>query len=223
MDDPALPAGEHRLALRHLARLNRISRTARVLWPFVRASRSLDGPTSILDVAAGSGDVPLALARLAQRAGVELELHALDISPVAVQSASERVRAAGFRAQVEVRDVVREGLGRADASIDVVTCSLFLHHLTEQEVVVVLGEMARVARRCLLVSDLRRCRTGLVAAFLATRVLPASRIVRVDAVRSVRAAFSEAEMKALAQRAGLKKSMILHRWPYRMLLIWNRA
>jgi 2-polyprenyl-3-methyl-5-hydroxy-6-metoxy-1,4-benzoquinol methylase len=123
---------------------------------------------------------------------------------------------------VEVRDVVRDGLNFEAASVDVVMCSLFLHHLSEPDAVRVMAEMARVARRCVLVSDLRRCRAGLAAAFLATRIGTRSRVVRIDAVRSVRAAFTEDELSRLAETAGMRGSLVFRRWPFRMLMVWTR-
>ena len=36
MDDPALDPAEHRVALAALARINRISRSAGILWPAVK-------------------------------------------------------------------------------------------------------------------------------------------------------------------------------------------
>jgi 2-polyprenyl-3-methyl-5-hydroxy-6-metoxy-1,4-benzoquinol methylase len=225
MDDPQLPADEHLIALEQLARLNRISRTARTLWPFVRAVAGrapspADGSLSVLDVATGSGDVPISLAMLA-RSHAPLMLHACDVSPVALAAAAKRARAAGVDLTLESRNVVADGLAQPDKSVDVVTCSLFLHHLTEVQVVHVLSEMRRVAKSLVLVSDLRRCAMGLAAAYLATRLGTRSRVVRIDAIRSVRAAFTIDELASLASRAGMPDARILPCWPFRMLLAWS--
>ncbi|MBY0312774.1 MAG: methyltransferase domain-containing protein [Phycisphaerales bacterium] len=221
MDDPALPIAEHRVALDMLARLNKVSATARVLWPYVQKVHTAGTTTSLLDVAAGSGDVPVAIAAHGRRAGVAIRLAMCDISPVAVEAASRRAGAEGIDATVEVRDVVRDGLSFQSASVDVVMCSLFLHHLSEADAVKVLTEMARVARRCVIVSDLRRCRAGLAAAFLASRLGTRSHVVRVDAVRSVQGAFTESELVRLGETAGMHGSSVLRCWPFRMLLVWT--
>jgi 2-polyprenyl-3-methyl-5-hydroxy-6-metoxy-1,4-benzoquinol methylase len=177
----------------------------------------------VLDVATGSGDVPLTLARWARRRRVLLDVRGCDVSEVALGVARERTRAGGIAATIEQRDAVRDGLREGDASVDVVTCSLFLHHLSEEDAVGLLREMGRVARRCVVVSDLRRCGAGLAAAYVASRVGSRSRVVHVDAPRSVRAAFTEAELRGLAARAGLSGAMVARRWPFRMLLVWTRT
>src|SRR4051812_37389748 len=63
MAAPGLDPAEPRLALAGLARVNRISRSAAILRPPIRRlARELSGrPVRILDIATGSGDVPLAL------------------------------------------------------------------------------------------------------------------------------------------------------------------
>ncbi|MBX9582367.1 MAG: hypothetical protein K2X87_18855, partial [Gemmataceae bacterium] len=71
MDDPGLDPAEHRRALAALARINRWSRSAAVIWRPIRDfARSAGRPVRVLDVATGGGDVPKALAEKARRAGL---------------------------------------------------------------------------------------------------------------------------------------------------------
>src|SRR5436190_1132797 len=109
MDDPGLDPAEHRLALAGLARINRISRSADILWPPVArlACRTSGRPVRILDIATGSGDVPLSLVRKAGRAGVPVDVAGCDISPTAVRAATE---AAGGAVRFFVHDVIRDPL-----------------------------------------------------------------------------------------------------------------
>ncbi len=102
-------------------------------------------------------------------------------------------------------------------------CSLFLHHLNNQDAVIVLKRMAAAAHRLVLVSDLRRNSFGLFLAFAAGHLLSRSPVVHRDAVRSVRAAFTPHELHQMAAEAGLPGASIARRWPARMLLIWRRG
>lgn len=224
MDDPALPAAEHVRALGGLARINRLSRAAATLWPPIRDALSVatDHAPTLLDVATGSGDLPIAIALRARRAGLRVQISACDLSPLALRVASERAARAKVDIAFEQRDALAEGFGRADASVDIVTCSLFLHHLNPAQAIHALSQMRRVARHRVIVSDLRRCQPGLLAAHVAGRLLNRSPVVRVDAVRSVRAAFTEPELRSLAESAGMPEARIVRRWPFRMLLTWSR-
>lgn len=242
MDDGTLPAAEHHRALAGLARINRLSRAARSIWrgmapllsprdPRVSApdrrdvtadpATPPDDRFTVLDLATGSGDVAVGVARLARRAGVHLRLQFVDFSPLALAQATQRAKAAEIDAAAHLADVVKHGLPLDDRSVDVAMCSLFLHHLDEPEVVGVLRELRRVSRRGLIVSDLVRCRSGLIAAGLAGRVLTRSPVVRVDAVRSVRAAWTEQELALSARAAGLHGCTISRCFPFRMQLVWS--
>lgn len=222
MDDPGLDAGLHRQALRGLARINAWSGSARILWPAIAAlaRQVAPRPLRLLDVATGGGDVPLRMARRARRAGLHLEIAGCDRSAVAVQSATEAAARAGAAVHFTVRDALADGL---PDGFDVLTCSLFLHHLTHDDAVKLLRTMAAAARHLVLVNDLRRSGGGWWFAYFGTRILSRSPVVHVDGPRSVAAAFTVAEAAALAAEAGLPGATVARRWPFRFLLTWQRA
>ena len=220
MDDPELDPVEHGRALRGLARLNAISRSDGILWPAIRElARNVGRRLSVLDIATGSGDVPMALARRAKREGVEIDLHACDMSETALTHAKVRADRHGLHVNLWRHDAVAQPF---DRRFDVVTCSLFLHHLDQEHSGRFLQNAASAADHTLLVSDLRRDPAGLAVAWGASRLATRSRIVHVDAVKSVRAAYTPHEMAELAARAGLHGSEVCKRWPWRMILRWYR-
>ncbi len=224
MDDPALDPAQHRTALRALARINVLSGVKAQLWRAIAGELGSGASTiTLVDIATGSGDVAVGVAQCAARAGVRVDLRLCDISDVALQAATQRATGAGVAATPMQADVVRDGLPLADASVDVAMSSLFLHHLEDDAVVRVLSEMRRVARRAVVISDLRRSRRGEAAAFVVSRLITRSRIVHVDAVRSVQGAFTIEELSALAARAGFTNARIRPAWPFRMLLTCKPA
>jgi SAM-dependent methyltransferase len=224
MDEPDLDPEVHRRALGGLARLNRWSRSAEILWPAVRrAARAagLGAPGTrlrVLDVASGGGDIALRLCAKARQAHIALEILGLDISPVAVEYARGRARAAAAPVAFEVHDVLKESL---PGGFDVVMSSLFLHHLAAAEAARLLRSMAAAAGRLVLVNDLRRSRPGYLLAHVACRLLTRSPVVRVDGPRSVAGAFSLDEIAKLCNSAGLAPVRIARRWPSRFLLIYE--
>lgn len=216
MDDPGLDPAEHRRALAGLARVNRLTDSAGVLWPAVRdLARRLGRTVRVLDVATGCGDVPAALLRKAARAGVRLDVAGCDVSPTAVAAAAENCPGARFLARDALRDPLPWGF-------DVVTCSLFLHHLSRDDAVSLLAAMRAAAGRSVLVSDLARSRFNFLAVWSACHLLTASRVVRFDGPASVRSAFTPAEARALAERAGLRGAAVRPKFPCRFLLSWER-
>jgi 2-polyprenyl-3-methyl-5-hydroxy-6-metoxy-1,4-benzoquinol methylase len=221
MDQPGLSRSRHRAALRGLARINFWSRSDAILWPaLAELARRTGGPVRVLDLATGGGDVPLRLWRRARRMGIDLRLEGCDLSPIAIDHA----RAAAARAGADVRFFLHDALtGPLLGGYDAVVSSLFLHHLDEEQALAFLQRMGAMARRLVLVNDLRRCLAGLALAHLATRLLTLSSVVHVDGPRSVENAFTPGEALALAERAGLRGARLTYHWPFRFLLRWDKT
>jgi SAM-dependent methyltransferase len=220
MDQPGLDPRLHQAALRGLRRINFFSGSTRTLWPaLLRLARERAGPISVLDVGSGAGDVPIGLSRRAQRGGLPIQFTGYDISPTAVAYARQAASRAKANVSFHECNVLKEGIAEP---FDAVVCSLFLHHLDEEQARNLLDRMRQAARHLVMVNDLERSRLGYVLALAGSRLLSRSRIVHVDGPRSVRAAFSLTEARVLAERAGLHGATIVRRWPCRYLLTWRR-
>ncbi|MFG0262693.1 MAG: methyltransferase domain-containing protein [Novipirellula sp. JB048] len=199
MDDPALPRAEHELALAGLARLNRFSGVAGVMYRRLRGlARDRSRPLRVLDVASGAGDVPVHWARRAKREGIEMQITALDISSVAIAAQQQRAAQAEVAIRSEQWDCLNQPL---PSGFDVVTCSLFMHHLDEAQATFLLRSMYAATDRAVVVCDLERSRLNLGLVGLAAHLLSRSRVVHTDAVLSVQGAYRRAEFRRLAEAA----------------------
>jgi hypothetical protein len=224
MDDPALAADAHDLALAGLRRLNAWSRSHRLLWSGIAAhAREVNAAgraLRVVDIATGAGDAPIAMAAWARRAGLRIEWILCDRSAHALEIAAAAARAAGVAATTLEADAVAAPL---PCEGDLVTCSLFLHHCDPADVARVLAHMAAAASRGVGVTDLDRSRGGLALAWLGSRALSRSPVVHFDAIASVRAAFTREEVAAIARDAGLGEVEVRAAWPARWTLWWRRA
>jgi 2-polyprenyl-3-methyl-5-hydroxy-6-metoxy-1,4-benzoquinol methylase len=221
MDRADVEESAHLSALEGLRRINVASNAAAQIAEPIVAGAGRDGVSriSMLDVACGGGDVPVEVARIARLAGVEVELILLDRSATALASASERAKSAGIAHRCVQADVAGKW---PELEADVVTCSLFLHHLPSgADVVEFLSKARKIARRRIVISDLRRSRLGYLIAWVGGRVLSRSSIVHHDGPVSVRAAWTIWEMRQFAAEAKLEKCDIRSSFPWRMLLIWE--
>lgn len=221
MDDPHAPADELARSLRFLRVLNRtLGGVAGVLQPLRRWSKRWPpGQTiRILDLATGGGDIPLAIVRWARSAGHDVQVTALDRHPTTLALARQ---SAGDLAG-DIRWVQADALKPpfAPGSFDYVLANLFLHHLPDIEVLTALRIMDRLATRGMIWNDLWRNRWAWTWARLLT--LPAAEMVRQDAVRSVEAGFSRAQVLDLRRRLGLEHLALTSRWGYRFTLAGER-
>ena len=110
-----------------------------------------------------------------------------------------------------LRDPLPEGY-------DVLTCSLFVHHLSSEDAARLLARMKRAAKRAVIVQDLLRSRGALRLTWLATHALSRNRLILEDGTASVAAAFTLEEARDLARRAGFRPSSVTRHWPYRWVL-----
>ena len=170
---------------------------------------------SILDIGAGSGELLRVAAKWARQANRRMSAVGLELNESMAESILEESE--NFDEIRAVRgDALR--LPFADAEFDYVMCSLFTHHLLDEQVVHVLREMSRVAKRRIFVIDLHR---HPVAYFFYTtlgKLVLHSRLVRHDGALSILRGFKSDELLELAQRANLRDIRVERHFPYRLVL-----
>ena len=172
----------------------------------------------IVDFATGSADVPLAVARWGERRGFDVHVVGVDRHDETVRAAREAT-ASEPRVRIVQADVLR--LPFDAGSFDYATCSMFLHHLSDDEAVAVLSTMGRVARRGVIAADLLRHRRAY--AWISLLTLAANPMVRHDARVSVRQAFNKAEVLALRERAGLDFTQYYRHFGHRFVLAGEKG
>jgi 2-polyprenyl-3-methyl-5-hydroxy-6-metoxy-1,4-benzoquinol methylase len=219
MDQPGLDPAEHGQALDALRRVNLFSATVRATWPRIREfARGRPGPIRLLDVACGGGDFAVRIARKARSHGLALEASGCDVSDYAVAHATEHARRSDVPARFFQHDVLADPI---PDGFDVLTCSLFLHHLDEPEAVGLLRAMKRTGS-LLLVDDLERGRAGWLLAYAGIRILSRSAVAHVDGPLSVEGSYTRGEALALAEAAGWERPEAAARFPCRYLLTEGR-
>jgi SAM-dependent methyltransferase len=208
MDRPDAAVAELRRSLGDLRAVNRWLGGSRALLRLVgpMLGEVADRPVRILDVATGSGDIPVALVRWAARRGERLEVTATDLHPATLEAA--RAHTAGHPGiRVVAGDALR--LPFADDAFHVATCCTALHHFSDDDAVHALSELRRVATRGIVVLDLRRSRAAMLGvSLLASTVWRGHPITRHDGPVSVRGAFTAAELRDLARRAGIEAPVV---------------
>jgi ubiquinone/menaquinone biosynthesis C-methylase UbiE len=216
LDSPSISAEEAELSLRDLCRINRWFggvATTRVLIERVAAvSKKTD--FSLLEIASGLGEVPRGAGEKLKNQGITLDITDLDRVLTHLQR--------GHRSLVA--DALT--LPFRDSSFDLVSCSLFAHHLQADELQRFVAESLRVCRDALLINDLIRHHLHLALVY-AGFPLMRSHVSRVDGVASVRRAYTPHEIREILSRAtrGRNKIDISRHYLFRMgIIVWkNRA
>jgi SAM-dependent methyltransferase len=190
LDSDACPPVEAEASLRDLCRINRWFggvATTRAMIEHV-ASATGKKSFSVLEVAAGFGEVSKAAGRQLARRGITLDVTDLD-----------RVRTHLLRGN---RAVVSDALALPfpDCSFDLVSCSLFAHHLEPADLACFAAEALRVTRCAVLINDLVRHPMHLALVY-AGFPLMRSYVSRLDGLASVRRAYVPEEMRRILASA----------------------
>jgi ubiquinone/menaquinone biosynthesis C-methylase UbiE len=185
-----------------IARFDDFSKT----W---RAGERID----VLEVACGAADVPRALIAWGRSRGFDLRVTATDILPSALDYA-RRVGPREERLRLVCADVEQPPF--RNGAFDYVTCGLFFHHLTDDQIIGALKSFDRLATRGIVVNDLVRSRRAFLWTWLFTR--PFHPILHHDGPLSIRRALKPAEMQHLANAAGLSWLTVQRHFGHRMTL-----
>ncbi|HEY7617946.1 MAG TPA: methyltransferase domain-containing protein [Terriglobales bacterium] len=213
LDSDAGSPAEVSTALADLRRINRwFGGVATTRTMLERVIEQLDAPSlSLLEVAAGSGDVPLQVRESLKQRGVRLDVTLLD------RTASHLRNGNATRAMVA--DALNLPIG--GSSFDLVSSALFVHHLPPDQMVQFVNEALRVCRIAVLINDLIRHPLHLALVY-AGMPLYRGRLTRHDAPASVRQAYTPAEMRTVLKQTSASRIEIHRHYLFRMgVIAWK--
>jgi ubiquinone/menaquinone biosynthesis C-methylase UbiE len=164
---------------------------------------------TLLDVASGTGELPRIMAERLRRRSVYLKVTLLDRAPSHLLGAKNGVIGNAL------------AMPFSDRQFDIVTSSLFVHHLEPSDVVRFINEALRVARIAVLINDLRRSRLHLLAACAALPIFR-SPLTWHDAPASVRSAYTINELRRILQQTQAAQVEIRNSFLFRLgVIAWK--
>ena len=211
LDSDAGTSMEIAASLRDLGRVHRWFGGVSTTEALVRrvAERTSRRELSLLDVAAGSGELPNEVRRRLQQRGITLDVTLLDKARTHLNGATNAVVGDALAIPFE------------DGSFDLVSSALFVHHLEPAEVGRFINEALRVARVAVLINDLQRNWVHLAAVY-AGFLFFRSRLTRHDAPASVRRAYTPAELAAMLQKTEAARVEISSHYLFRIgAIVWK--
>ena len=177
------------------------------------AARSGKTHFSLLEIAAGTGFVPTEASRELSEDGIKLDITLSDRAPTHLPQNGNARKVAADALNIPF----------SDSAFDLVSCTLFLHHLAPEQVVKFAHESLRVSRIAVLVNDLVRNPLHLALAYAGVPIYR-SRITRNDAPASVKQAYTIEEMSGFFRSAGAAKVEAQKHFLFRMgVIAWKFA
>lgn len=204
-DEPDYPESKRLTLARHLHRFNRVvlnyRRFLSVLRPLIEEVADRQGrPARLLELASGSGEFAIELARLAGRAGLPVEVLGSDVQASYVRAAQARADALALPVRFQRIDAFELDRQPA-AAFDLVFIANSLHHFTPGQLARIVASGHRLAGSAFVAMD--GYRSLYLLAFLALATLPLSGSLDFlhDSVITGRKFYSLAELELVARLA----------------------
>jgi SAM-dependent methyltransferase len=208
--DPGLQRRSHR----DIALANRLFGGARAveseLAPWLRTAGDA---LTLRDVGTGTGDIPERLRLRAAARDVRVDVYGLD----------DRAELVKARRVWPTAGICGDALNLPFASraFDLVIASQVLHHFTAHDALQLIREMHRVARRRVVIADLRRSWVAVAGLWLVSFPLGFHQVSRHDGVVSILRGFEVSELRALVRDAIGIVPEVRRRLGWRVTASWS--
>lgn len=171
---------------------------------------------NIVDLGCGSGDSLRVIADWARENNFKVQLSGVDKNANVIEYLGRHCSA-----YPEITGIIsdhQEYLDR-NSSIDIVLCSLFCHHLNENELIKLFSYFREKVRIGFIVNDLLRSRISYYGAWFVTRLFQATILAKNDGPVSVLRAFRIGEIKHMLEKANIRNYLIQKKSLYRFLIV----
>jgi 2-polyprenyl-3-methyl-5-hydroxy-6-metoxy-1,4-benzoquinol methylase len=187
----------------------------RLLWK----SNNKSGTITIADLGCGSGEMMKLIYKLANKNKQRVFLTGIDANANIIEYAK--------------RNQVNDSIAFESINIfsdefkvrefDIIVCTLFLHHFTAEELVLVFKSFKQQARIGIIVNDIHRHPLAYYSIKWLTQLFSKSEMVKFDAPLSVLRAFTKSELKDLLSKSGITNYELTWKWAFRWQLIIRSA
>lgn len=170
----------------------------------------------IADVGCGNGDMIRVMANWANGEKMEVEFIGIDANAHTIALAKRNLVDLP-NVSFETANVFDRDFHQKD--LDIISCTLFTHHFTDQELVKMFGSFRQTVRIGLVINDLHRHPLAYYSIKMLTSLFSKSRLVKNDAPLSVMRSFHRKEIRSLLEQAGWQKIQVTWHWAFRWQII----
>lgn len=172
----------------------------------------------VLDIGSGGGDTLKSIDKKFNQKH-SLQLTGVDLKEDCITYAKENCK--GHNIQF-IHSDYRE-LQSDSTEYDIITASLFCHHLNDEEIVALLKWMYCNAKLGIVINDIHRHFLAYHSIRLLTHFFSSSYLVKNDAPLSVLRAFTKKELIELINNAGISDYSITWKWAFRWMVCIKTA
>ena len=221
IDDLNCDGEELRQTLRELKTINKLLGGNHVTTDGINKllKNTTSKKISIADIGCGGGDMIRAMYDWSQKKKINASFIGVDANPNTIAMAVDNLRDLP-NVRFEAADVFDAAF--QEQQVDIVTCTLFTHHFTDEELTWMFRSFKNKARIGMVINDLHRHPLAFHSIKILTRLFSKSRLVINDAPVSVQRGFKKKELEEILHRAGWEKYRISWHWAFRWQVVGMR-
>lgn len=220
LDAPNIPKELLFKNLRELDTVNRLLGGHSITLAGIKALLTDKNKTyKIIDIGCGGGDAMKQIVKWSRSNEFKVELIGVDMNSDAIDFMKKECSE-----YTEIKGVVsdyREYL-KENQDVDIVHCSLFCHHLKDDELKELLLYMDKYARTGFIINDLHRNWFAYYSIKFLTRLLNGSTLVKNDAPLSVLRGFKKSEWMTILNSTKTTNYSVEWKWAFRHLIVQKK-
>lgn len=170
----------------------------------------------IVDLGCGGGDMLKLIAIWGRKRKLDIELVGIDANPNIVAFAERNTQdfpEISYRAINIFSDEFKA------MSFDIVTCTLFTHHFTDEQLATLFLQLRKQASLGMVINDLHRHWFAYHSIKMLTAAFSRSEMVRNDAAVSVLRSFHKQEIESILKKTSIENYSIRWMWAFRWQII----
>ncbi|MBO6795194.1 MAG: methyltransferase domain-containing protein [Balneolaceae bacterium] len=170
---------------------------------------------TMLDIGFGGGDIPIAITKWANRDGFDLEILAIELDDRALEFAQQLDAPKSITFEKKhAKELIAE-----DCRFDFVISNHVLHHLSDEEIPVLLNESDELAKKSVIFNDIERNAVGYTLFASITPLLFRDSFITVDGLISIKRSFKSEELERIIPKKWKIDQMPL----FRILLTLDKS
>ncbi len=214
LDEPSVPFEDIRQNMRELNTINTLLGGHAITRKGFRKLLGNRQEISVCEIGCGGGDNLFVIHEWCREAGVKAKLTGVDINAHCIEFAKQQYGDLGIV-------FIRSDYQASTVLPDILFSSLFCHHFTDEELVIMLQWMKHHCTVGFFINDLHRHALAWSSIKVLTKMWSRSHLVKNDAPLSVLRGFKKEEWKGLLQKAAVD-AQVNWQWAFRHLIVYRK-
>ncbi len=215
MDHPSVNVEDLKTALSDISRTNRLlggnAITIKAVHELIETCKN-NKEYVIMDLGCGDGKILRKVAESFRKKNIQVRLIGVDINEKSLEYAKEL-----SVSYPEISYIQQNILDLTESKVfcDISICTLTLHHLTNEEIIVFLKRALEASSMGLVINDLQRSKLAYYLFKVFSLFFIKGYIAKNDGLVSIKRGFRKKELLNFAKELGLKRYQIHWKWAFR--------